>query len=517
MTSPPRGPWIVRALARATDRCRETQGKDGEWACAPDPRITETALACIALSQTDSAEDIAAVRRAQAWLRTAVPQDHHPLAELFEGMLRSAALGQNGTVDLRSVGYDHPALGARIRLLESVAALTGQTVWSGRPVADLRSDTERACSLAADSRLKPWSQAELLAVHALLEFRFGEKAKAKAAALVLSRHQSSEGLFHANPISSALALWALAVVGPDSPAWALARRAVLGTQHPDGTWRFCTNDVWDTTLVLRALQHVPSVDKQMIGRAVGFLRSAQNRDGGWPFRSGTESDNDTTSAALLALSGGWSPLPMADPDGSVTRALTYLAQRRTSDGLWRTWQHLQDPPAQDVVAHVATALAAHPDAHTIAVDDARQWLIEQWKGAGRWTAAWYWSLPYATHEAAAALPDESELLRRAAVDLLAQQNGDGGWPAEPGRASRPSATGLALAALARCGVRSAAAWSPGLNYLLDTQKPDGTWPGRPEMVGPRPLLTHYQTQTDAFAVMGLTAALSLSQRRPSWQ
>ncbi|MFY0533470.1 hypothetical protein [Nannocystis pusilla] len=45
-----------------------------------------------------------------------------------------------------------------------------------------------------------------------------------------------------------------------------------------------------------------------------------------------------------------------------------------------------------------------------------------------------------------------------------------------------------------------------LDYLMDIQQPDGTWPGTPELYGPRPLVYHLPTNTHAFAGMGLMAA-----------
>ena len=39
------------------------------------------------------------------------------------------------------------------------------------------------------------------------------------------------------------------------------------------------------------------------------------------------------------------------------------------------------------------------------------------------------------------------------------------------------------------------------------QRADGTWPGTPDMFGPRPLLSHFVTHTQAFVVGGIRAAL----------
>ncbi|MGI5451739.1 hypothetical protein ACQEWB_00835 [Streptomyces sp. CA-249302] len=172
--------------------------------------------------------------------------------------------------------------------------------------------------------------------------------------------------------------------------------------------------------------------------------------------------------------------------------MAYLAVRR-------------DPPVEDVVAHVVTALDLHSGTHLIARDEARGWLEERFRRQGRWHAGWYHGLPYATAEVLAALAARGDGPHDAAVALAETQNPDGGWPAERGEASSPAATGLALAALESGGVLDRERWAAGLDHLTAAQRPDGTWPGQPLMYGPRPLLTHYQTHTQAFAAMGLFA------------
>lgn len=143
----------------------------------------------------------------------------------------------------------------------------------------------------------------------------------------------------------------------------------------------------------------------------------------------------------------------------------------------------------------------------------RRWLADRWHVAGRWSASWYRGLPYATAEAAHAVAPHP-VVREAVRGLAVTQNPDGGWPPEPGEESLPSSTGLALAALSLTGELPDARRWRGLNYLLRTQRPDGTWPGRPEVCGPRPLVTHFPTHTQAFVVMGL-CALGVPESRPA--
>lgn len=87
---------------------------------------------------------------------------------------------------------------------------------------------------------------------------------------------------------------------------------------------------------------------------------------------------------------------------------------------------------------------------------------------------------------------ESET-RAAASDLLAEQRADGGWAQLPSRASDAYATGVALTALAEAGrvERSDAAWQRGIRFLLESQKPDGSWLVETRMVSPAPMSPPY--------------------------
>lgn len=67
-------------------------------------------------------------------------------------------------------------------------------------------------------------------------------------------------------------------------------------------------------------------------------------------------------------------------------------------------------------------------------------------------------------------------IAKARAALAADQRQDGGWAQEPGLASDAYATGLALVALKRGGMRAAdPVYQRGVAYLLKTQAADGSW------------------------------------------
>ncbi|MEZ4448981.1 MAG: prenyltransferase/squalene oxidase repeat-containing protein [Nannocystaceae bacterium] len=495
---------VDASLSRAVEHCLGLQGADGSWEVLPDPRVFETALCGVALSQTPGGLDHQAVARARAWVRGAAPQDHHPVARLLEETLRRILLGEGGPVDLRAAEIEAPSSASRLALLHTLALHAGLEVRASASEEQLRRRIAGEYERSSQARLKQWSKIELIATHILLQARAGDGAAVAAAGFELAQVQAPRPDFFLNPVSAALAYLALCVAAPASASRFRVRARLLDDQRPDGTWRFCTSDVWDTSLLVRAFGQHPGFARAGLSSALDFLQATQNDDGGWPFRARVESDNDTTGAVVLALRG------TLHGERTIDRALAYLGRVQMEGGLWRTWQFRDDPPVEDVVAHVLSALDAYPGRHAIATDAARRWLVAETERRGSWAASWYRGVPYAVAEIGRALGPEHPRVRRAVDDLAAAQGDDGGWSPDLAGPSTASATGQTLMAIAdRHPERAARA----LRYLVDTQRADGTWPGAPDMYGPRPLLSHSITHTQAFVVGGIMAAVA--RRRPS--
>ncbi|MFF1278236.1 prenyltransferase/squalene oxidase repeat-containing protein [Streptomyces marokkonensis] len=352
---------------------------------------------------------------------------------------------------------------------------------------------------AVDSRteLKQWQRALLAAAEIISRVRLGVPVPDDTIE-ALEQEQGADGGYCLMPGVTGLAYLAFSRLGDGHPAGRRCLDFLLRAQRPDGTWRYLSFDIWDTTLMVRSLRGISAFDTKIRKRALDFIEETQSADGGWACKLGLESDNDTTASAMIALAG------TVGSQRGIPFAVDYLRRVQREDGLWTTWQSADDVPAPDVVAHIKTALDSHP---STGMDTTRasDWLLSQGHLQGGWSAHWYPSRAYAVVEIAQAVGWQHEVSRRAARELAAMQRPDGGWPVFRGATdSAPAVTGLALSALvrARIGVPTRV-FENAAAYLVETQTPEGTWPGVPIMAGPRPFLNHCPQHTHAFVSAGL--------------
>jgi len=120
-----------------------------------------------------------------------------------------------------------------------------------------------------------------------------------------------------------------------------AVRFLLKDQTEDGSWfgRWGVNYVYGTSGVLRALETVALSAREYCQRAVGWLRSVQNSDGGFgesiasyydPARKGIGvSTASQTAWGLIGL------LAASEPeDPAIARAVNHLVEQQQADGSW---------------------------------------------------------------------------------------------------------------------------------------------------------------------------------------
>jgi N-acyl-D-amino-acid deacylase len=206
----------------------------------------------------------------------------------------------------------------------------------------------------------------------------------------------------------------------------------------------------------------------------------------------------------------------------------HVAAYQYPDGHWGT---IDMRPPQSYGPFTSTAAAmraiqlyAHPSLarDTVSrVARARQWLETHTAGNTSERSEQLNALGWAGSPAA--------IRANLAKQLLLDQQPDGGWASLKGRASDAYATGQALVALATAGgvVISDPAWRRGVQFLLTTQKQDGSWhvPSRlhpPASVSPQYFESGYPYQHDQFvsamgasyAVMALSLALGPPMDEP---
>jgi Prenyltransferase and squalene oxidase repeat len=150
-------------------------------------------------------------------------------------------------------------------------------------------------------------------------------------------------------------------VAPATRAW------LLRQQDADGGYNFATagatSDVDDTGAALEALAAAGAAPAKTVARAVGFIRTQQNRDGGFPSQPGDDSNAQSTAWAVQGLiAAGVSP-------GALHRRgapspLAYLRSLIAPDGhVWYSRSSDQTPvwvTAQALMALVGKTLPLGP-------------------------------------------------------------------------------------------------------------------------------------------------------------
>jgi squalene-hopene/tetraprenyl-beta-curcumene cyclase len=485
-------------MLRACEHLAATQEADGGWRGRPEPRILENGLVFLLAEHFVPALS-GVVGRAGGFVLRARPQEHHPVPNAIDRWLKSATAGgpATATLDVSHPTVSAPVYANRRAFFAAVATALGSPVLGGAAAPVLIERLGGALLARRASKLKSWSSAEAAALYLLLTR--GTPGELREVALeTLAEVQSPSGSFGDNPLSTMVALAALSIVAPDGSAWKRALEYMRDQRAGDGTWRFCMAEVWDTALLCRAFSKVTHVMPTVWSRAEAFVAGAQNADGGFPYSAGVESDTDTTGMATLALAQSAHALQ------ANKRARQYLMRTRNDEGVWRTWQYRDDPPAEDAVAHAVMALKTS-GAPAETWERAVAWLAARAENEVGWRAHWYNIRAYAAHEVGAVLGRSHLATRYAARLLVEQQNPDGGWGIGPGLPSTAAATGLATSFLIDYFSVDHELVRSAIRYLVSVQRPDGLWGGATDMYAPRPFAVDYPFQTHALAAMGVIA------------
>ena len=242
------------------------------------------------------------------------------------------------------------------------------------------------------------------------------------------------------------------------------------------------------------------------------IKTPEGEPGGWYFEYANEfyPDVDDSFQVLTALSG----INFADESSrqrkaaAVDRALRWLLSMQNRDGGWASFDRacdrefltqipfadhnaMIDPSTSDITARGLETLAAFGFGHDHpAVLKALRFLYKEQEPDGTWFGRWGCNYIYGTWLALRGLQCIGEDMGQARIQKAAQwlrslQNADGGWgesqrsyefPAEKGQGpSTPSQTAWALMGLMAAGDASGSSVGRGIEFLVRTQEKDGSW------------------------------------------
>jgi len=307
--------------------------------------------------------------------------------------------------------------------------------------------------------------------------------------------------------------------------------------------------IWDTAISVFALGEAGRKDDPGMRRAADWLISKEVRrkgdwsvkrpdtePSGWAFEFANEfyPDIDDTAMVLLALMHAKASDPAAQT-AAERRAINWLLAMQSSDGGWaafdvdNNWAVLNqvpfadhnamlDPTCPDITGRVVECLCRRGYREHESVRRGVAYLLHAQEKNGSWYGRWGVNYLYGTFLAirglaASGAPGSLEAMARGADWLRGVQNPDGGWGESCASYVRDrfipalscaSQTAWAVLGLLAAG-RSAAAGS-GIQFLLERQRPDGTWP-EDASTGtgfPNVFYLNYGMYRDYFPLLALT-------------
>ena len=398
----------------------------------------------------------------------------------------------------------------------------------------------------------------LLKVYEASPIRPGMKrALAKAEKWVLEHQEPTGDWGGIQPamLNAVLALHCLGYAN-DHPAVAKGLQALANfciEGEDELVLQSCISPVWDTALALMAMvdAEVPT-DHPALVKAAQWLLDREVRKpgdwkikapnlepGGWAFEFLNDwyPDVDDSGIVMMALKG----VKVKDQkarDAAIRRGMNWCFGMQSKNGGWGAFdkdntkhilnkipfadlEALIDPPTADLTGRMLEVMGTfgHPKDDPVAVR-ALQFIKDTQEPEGPWWGRWGVNYIYGTWSVLCGLAAFGEdlnqpYIRRAVNWLKSRQNMDGGWGEtcasydDPSLAgigeSTASQTGWALLALLAAGEVDSPAVARGVQYLIDTQKGDGTWDEQ-QFTGtgfPKYFMIKYHIYRNCFPLMAL--------------
>ncbi|MBN2505392.1 MAG: squalene--hopene cyclase [Verrucomicrobia bacterium] len=437
---------------------------------------------------------------------------------------------------------------------------------------------ERNVTLARDPQFLTWRNfflaldklhkfAELWAQAGIHPFR--KRALKKAEQWMLERFEGSNGLAAIFPgiLNSLIALKALGYPD-DNPHVLEVERQLMMHAHEtaDAFWiEPCLSPVWDTAIAAIALREsgLPADHPQLQHAASWLLDKEIRFRGDWQYKNPTpvepsgwvfefenkwNPDIDDTAMVLLALRLIPTPTPQRR-DAAFRRGLNWMLTFQCKDGGWAAFDKdctkniltkvpfadhnaMLDPECADITARILEVLGReHYPLHHPQIQKALQFLRAQQEPDGSWYGRWGVNYIYGTWQTLRGLhaiqyPMNEPWLLKARDWLESVQQPDGGWgercdtyedPVFKGQGpSTASQTAWALMGLCTFGDPHRPSIQRGLDYLIRSQNPDGSW-NEDETTGtgfPKVFYLKYDMYRNTFPLLALATFRQLLLQPP---